>query len=295
VSIDQSPWCSLSSGDLSAQVDPLGAQLSVLRDRSGRDLLWDGDKSIWAGRAPILFPIVGALAEGTYRLASAAYRLPRHGFARVGLFQVIDSSPRSALFRLRADDESFKVYPFQFELDVRVALVGPTFSMTTVIRNQGDADMPASVGYHPALRWPLPFGQARSSHFIEFEHAEPSPIRRLDSDGLLRPERFPTPVVQRQLKLTDALFRDDAVIFDDLSSRSVIYGANDGPRIRVGFPDAVYLGIWTKPQAHFICIEPWRGVADPQGYAGDFCKKPGMSVLPAGAETAITMSITLLP
>jgi galactose mutarotase-like enzyme len=295
VSVDRSQWRSLSSGDLSAQVDPLGAQLSVLRDRSGRDLLWDGDQSIWAGRAPILFPIVGALARGTYRLGSSAYRLPRHGFARVSLFQVIDSSPSSALFRLRADHESLKVYPFQFELDVRVALIGATFSMTTVVRNQGNTDMPVSVGYHPALRWPLPFGQARSSHFIEFENAEPSPIRRLDSDGLLSPERLTTPVVQRQLKLTDALFRDDAVIFDDLSSRSVIYGANDGPRIRVRFPDAAYLGIWTKPQANFICIEPWRGVADPQGYAGDFSKKPGVSLLSVGSETAITMSITLLP
>jgi galactose mutarotase-like enzyme len=295
VSIDQSQWLSLSSGDLSARIDPLGAQLSVLSDRSGRDLLWNGDKSIWAGRAPILFPIVGALAEGTYRLGSAAYRLPRHGFARVSLFRIVDSSPGSAIFRLNADDESLKVYPFHFELDVRIELVGPTLSMTTVIRNQGAADMPASVGYHPALRWPLPFGQARSSHFIEFEHAEPSAIRRLDSDGLLKSERFPTPVDRRQLKLTDALFQDDALIFDDLSSRSVIYGANDGPRIRVGFPDAAYLGIWTKPQANFVCIEPWRGVADPQGYAGDFSKKPGVSNLSAGAEMAITMSITLLP
>ena len=55
-------WISLRSSELSAEIDPLGAQLSILRDAAGRDLLWNGDAAVWAGRAPLLFPIVGALA-----------------------------------------------------------------------------------------------------------------------------------------------------------------------------------------------------------------------------------------
>jgi galactose mutarotase-like enzyme len=284
----------LSTGELSVQVDPLGAQLSVLRDRSERDLLWNGDASVWAGRAPLLFPIVGALAGGSYRLGSVTYPLPRHGFARGSAFQLVESSVRSALFRLKADDASIKVYPFQFELDVHFALDGATLSMTTLVRNAGDRDMPASVGYHPAFRWPLPFGQSRSAHFIEFASDEPSPVRRLDANGLLTLERHPTPIVHRRLILADVLFKDDVVIFDDLSSRSVTYGGNDGPRIRVDFPDATYLGIWTKPQGNFICIEPWHGVADPQGYTGDFSAKPGIAIVSAGAEMALKMAISLL-
>jgi galactose mutarotase-like enzyme len=167
--------------------------------------------------------------------------------------------------------------------------------ITTLVRNLGDVDMPASFGYHPALRWPLPFGQARSAHFIEFAIDEPSPVRRLDANGLLTPERHATPIVQRQLALTDALFQNDAVIFDDVRSRSVTYGAHAGPRIQVSFPDAPYLGLWSKPQADFICIEPWHGVADPQGYSGDFSAKPGIFMVAPGAGTTITMAITILP
>jgi galactose mutarotase-like enzyme len=285
---------SLSSDGLAAEINPLGAQLSILRDRSGRDLLWGGDPSVWTGRAPLLFPIIGELAGGSYRLGSHVHHLPRHGFARDKPFEVVDSTPASAAFRLRADETSLKLYPFRFELEVHFALDGPTLIVTSCIRNTGDGGMPASFGYHPAFRWPLPYGRVRSTHFIDFASDEPDPIRRLNADGLLMPERHPTPVSHRRLALADSLFQDDVIIFDQIRSRSVSYGADYGPRIQVGFPDSPYLGIWTKPQADFICIEPWHGVADPVGFSGDFRAKPGVFTLAAGAALPIKMAITLL-
>jgi galactose mutarotase-like enzyme len=290
-----SPWVSVSSGELSAQIDPLGSQLSLLKDRDGRDLLWSGDPSVWAWRAPLLFPIVGALAGGEYRVNSKPYRLPRHGFARVSAFQIVESGAATALFRLKADDATMKIYPFSFELDVRFAVSGATLSITALVRNLGARKMPASFGYHPAFRWPLPYSRERSEHFIEFTSDEPSPVRHLDTAGLLLPDRYPTPVLQRRLPLADALFEHDVIIFDDLRSQAVTYGAKDGPRIRVSYPDAPYLGVWTKPQADFICIEPWHGVADPQGFSGNFSAKPGVFMVAPGASVAAKMAITLLP
>jgi galactose mutarotase-like enzyme len=284
----------LESADLTAEIDPLGAQLSVLRDSGGRDLLWNGDPAVWKGRAPILFPIVGALAGGTYRLGSKTYPLPRHGFARGRQFNVVTSTAAAARFELTADQASLEVYPFRFALEVRFELNGPTLTVTTNVRNTGDRAMPASFGYHPALRWPLPFGRERSRHCIEFEHEEPAPIRRLDADGLLTPAAHPTPISNRRLLLADSLFQDDAVIFDEIRSRGVIYGADAGPRLWVQFPDAPYLGVWSKPGAHFVCIEPWHGIADPEGFSGDFHAKPGVFVVPPGSACSIEMSITLL-
>jgi galactose mutarotase-like enzyme len=285
---------SFGTGELSAQVNPLGAQLSVLRDREQRDLLWNGDPAVWAGRAPLLFPIVGALADGAYRVDSKTYRLPRHGFARTSPFQVLEANATGAIFRLSADDATRQVYPFSFELAIRYLIEGATLSMTTTVRNLGERKMPASFGYHPALRWPLPYGQPRAEHGITFPNDEHSPVRRLDSAGLLLPERFQTPVVERRLTLTDELFLDDVLIFDDLRSRSVIYGASTGPRIRISFPDSPYLGIWTKPKAEFICIEPWHGIADPQGYTGAFGVKPGVVMIVPGGSMAAKMAFTLL-
>jgi galactose mutarotase-like enzyme len=287
-------WVSISSGEMTAEIDPRGAQLSVLRAGNDSDLLWNGDPSVWAGRAPLLFPIVGVLSGGRYRLGSKTYPLSRHGFARDRVFTLQHSSSSAVAFRLRADESTESVYPFQFELDVRYELSAATLAVTAIIRNLGAVDMPASFGYHPALRWPLPFGQPRSSHFIEFETDEPATVRRIDAAGLLTPVRHPTPIASRQLQLEDALFQEDVLIFDQLKSRSVSYGGSTGPRLRIDFPDAAYLGVWTKPGANFICIEPWHGITDPEGFSGDFMEKPGVQVLKAGQALFAKMNITLL-
>jgi galactose mutarotase-like enzyme len=111
----------------------------------------------------------------------------------------------------------------------------------------------------------------------------------------LTPERHATPVSGRRLMLDDALFRDDALIFDELASRSVTYGVPGAPRLRVRFPDTPYFGVWTKPRhAGFICLEPWHGIADPEGFSGDFREKPGVFIVPPGAARPIKMTIELL-
>lgn len=291
---DQSPWVNLRSASLAAQIDPLGAQLSTLRDADGRDLLWNGDPAVWAGRAPILFPIVGTLAGGSYRFGAKRFALSRHGFARGKRFETLSATANSAVFRLRADEATLAVYPFQFELDVSFALEGATLSVIATARNAGQEAMPASLGFHPGFRWPLPYGQARDAHFIELEVDEPAPIRRITSEGLISPERHPTPIVNRRLALADELFRDDVVILDEVRSRSVRYGAQTGPRIEMRFPDARYLGLWTKPGAPFICIEPWQGVTDPAGFDDDIRHKPGIFMVAPGATHSLSMIVSLL-
>lgn len=288
-------WIGLQSPQLAAAINPAGAQLSILRDSSGRDLLWNGDASIWAGRAPILFPIIGELAGGAFRIGSETYKLPRHGFARNRQFQVVAATSAEATFRLSADESTLQVFPFPFQLDVSFALNGATLAIKSSVRNLGPAPMTASVGYHPGFRWPLPYGQPRAAHFIEFEREEGSTIRRLDNHGLLSPDPQPTPVRGRRLALEDSLFAQDVVVFEKLRSRSVTYGADTGPRLRVDFPDATYLGIWTKPGgAPFICIEPWRGIADAAGFTGDFKDKLGAFAVAPGAVQELNMKITLL-
>ena len=286
-------WVCLHSDALTAQIDPLGAQLSVLRDAQGRDLLWHGDPAYWNGRSPILFPIVGALHQGHYLWDGKRHALPRHGFARGRRFAVVEASPAEAVFRLRADDATRAVYPFDFELELRFVLRGPGLAVTATVRNEGMGPMPASVGFHPALRWPLPGGAPRARHRLQFDVEEPAPVRRLDREGLLTPDRHASPINGRTLMLDDALFEQDVVIFDQLRSRGLCYGTGDGRDIEVRFPDARYLGLWSKPGAPFVCIEPWRGVADPQDFAADLREKPGIELLGAGTALSTMMVISL--
>ena len=288
-----SDWVRLRSPHLQVEIDPLGAQLSTLRNHDGADLLWNGDSAVWSGRAPLLFPIVGTLNGGSYRVGPRRFSLPRHGFARTRRFEVRETTGTAASFRLAADAATLQAYPFRFELDVEFVLSGATLSITTSVRNLGDTEMQASFGYHPAFRWPLPFGRPRSEHFIEFAADEPQPIRRLNSAGLVKPTQYPTPVSSRRLRLADALFEDDVLIFESIHSRSVLYGAQGTDRIRVGLPDAPDLGLWTKPGAGFICIEPWHGMSDPEGFSGELSAKPGVFRVAPGGIMPIRMTIEL--
>jgi galactose mutarotase-like enzyme len=293
-----SDWLQLRSEGWTAEIDPQGAQLSVLRDPLGNDLLWNGDPTVWKGRAPILFPIVGALNDGHLRWRGQRYPLPRHGFARDRRFEVLRHDDREALLRLTADAQTLAVYPFRFELDLAFRLEGARLTIEAIVRNVGDEPMHASVGFHPAFRWPLPArrggGQPRGEHYLEFEFEEPAPIRRLDAKGLLTPERHATPVRGRRLLLDDALFTDDVVIFDALRSRRVVFGTASGPRIAVGFPEVSHLGLWSKPGAGFVCIEPWLGVADPAGFEGEFSDKPAVFGVAPGAQRSLQMKFESL-
>jgi galactose mutarotase-like enzyme len=283
----------IGSDALRAGVDPFGAGLVALRDARGLDLLWDGDPAVWNGQAPILFPIVGALNGGRYRLGEETFALERHGFARRRAFTLMSRDARSAVFRLEADAGTRALYPFDFALDMAFTVDGATLGMTATVRNTGAEPLPASFGFHPAFRWPLPYGAAREAHVIRFEADEPAAVRLIDGDGLLRAAPEPTPVRGDTLALTDALFTDDVLIFDALKSRRLRYGPPEEPALDIAFPDAACLGLWTKPGAGYLCIEPWRGIADPQGFAGDLRDKPGVVLTPPGGVFTATLRVTL--
>ncbi len=284
---------SISNGALTARINPLGAELWSLTDRDRREYMTDADAQYWTGHAPLLFPIVGALNGGRYRVDGREYALPKHGFARTSQFELIEQAADRARFRLVESDATLAVYPFRFALEMELALAGATLSMIATVRNPGTGPLPFSLGFHPAFAWPLPGGSAKADHEIVFEQDERQAIRRIDSEGLVARSE-PTPVAGRELALREALFEDDALIWDDLRSRGCSYGAPGGARLDIAFPDTPMLGVWQKPGARFICIEPWAGIADPAGFTGDFRDKPGVMELQAGGSRSFRMDVTVV-
>jgi galactose mutarotase-like enzyme len=284
---------SISSPALSAEINPLGAELWALRDQQGRDLLLNGDATFWTGRAPILFPIVGALSGGRYRIGDATYALPQHGFARRRRFSLVEAHDDHVSLRLVSDAETRGVYPFDFQLDLTFGIREARLDVTAELTNTGDTPLPASFGYHPALLWPLPYGAARSEHAITFDEAETARVFRPDAQGLLDPDSQTSPVQGRTLRLDDELFAAGALVFPSLAGRAATYGASAGPQIRIDYPDTPHLGIWSKPGAPFVCIEPWQGYADPAGFDGEIWDKPGIVRLDPGARRSWRMGLQL--
>ncbi|MEP9352448.1 aldose 1-epimerase family protein [Xanthobacter sp. KR7-65] len=284
----------LASDGLSAEVSTLGAELTALRDGAGRALLWHGDSAVWAGRAPLLFPIVGELPDLALVHDGRRYPMKRHGFARISTFQVVEETRDRARFRLEPNEAIRAQYPFDFGLDVTYALASATLAITAEVRNPGPHVLPASFGFHPGFLWPLPYGGNRAEHRLFFEVPEPAPIHR-PVNGLLSRATEPSPAADGVLAPDDALFERDALIFLDPRSRRIRYGVPGRPGLEISFDGMPQLGIWSKPGAPFLCIEPWAGYATPQGDARPFLEKPGLVHIPPGASHSFAMSVHWLP
>lgn len=284
----------IRSDALTAAINPLGAELTHLRDPQGREWMSDGDPAYWAGRAPLLFPIVGALNGGGYRLDGEEYALPQHGFARRREFALVEQAADRARFRLTDDAETRAVYPFAFALDAAFMLAGATLTMEVTVTNRGDRDMPASFGFHPAFAWPMPGGGAKEAHRIVFARNETAKLNRIEG-GLIGPADRDTPVEGDTLWLRDDLFDADALVWQAPESRSLNYGVEGGPQMDIAFPDMPMLALWTKPGARFLCVEPWQGHADPIGFTGEIWDKPGMLTLAPGGGRRCAMTVTLRP
>ncbi len=284
----------IHSSALSVEIAPLGAELQSIRDPEGRNYLHDGT-SFWTGRAPLLFPIVGALKNDAHEVDGKVYTLAKHGFARRAIFEVADTAPDRALFRLKDSEATRAAYPYKFQLDTAFSLVGAKLIMAATVTNTDTRPIPVAFGFHPGFAWPLPGAGERLNHAINFAVDEPGPLTRIGADALIARE-LASPVKGRRLSLTDELFEDGALIFLSLNGRSLRFGPADGgsPALKIEFEGMPHLGIWTKPGAPFLCIEPWSGYASPNRFSGPLTEKPGSVNLAPGEAKIFAMSVELV-
>jgi galactose mutarotase-like enzyme len=144
------------------------------------------------------------------------------------------------------------------------------------------------LGGHPAFRVPLHDHDPYDAHFLRFEHDETSASHIVKEDGTLREVTRPVPWTEGNiLPLSHELFDNDALVFRDLKSRSVVLESKiNGPLLKVDYAGWTHLGIWAKPNGNFVCIEPWMGLADFEDSDGAFKHKEGIIEL-AGNETYV--------
>ncbi|MBR0822073.1 aldose 1-epimerase family protein [Bradyrhizobium liaoningense] len=281
----------IRSGGLAATIKAHGAELCSLKDGSGTEFLWQAGPA-WPRHAPLLFPIVGRLANDELRHRGRTYRMTQHGFARDSRFAWRAREENRCTLVLEDSAATRALYPFAFRLTAAYALDDVGLDLSLTIANTGNEILPASLGGHPAFNWPLEPETAKESYALTFAGAEPSPVRRLDG-GLLRAAAEPSPVKGAALSLSESLFADDAIIFDRVESNSLRYAAGQGgPWLEMSWRGFRELGVWSKPSgAPFLCIEPWRGYASPAGFDGEFSDKPGLMHIAPGAEERLSYRI----
>jgi galactose mutarotase-like enzyme len=263
----------LRNEHLQISVKRLGAELTSITDAAGIEYLWQADPRFWTGQSPILFPIVGRLAGDSYSYAGKMYSLPQHGFARRQLFRLYSQSHAHLAYTLTSDASSRGMYPFDYDLIVSYALEGNGFRTAYRVINLDSKPLPFSIGGHPAFSCSWRAGDELEDYYLEFERAEIADTC-LVSDGLIDVNKTKMVLANEQiLPLTKTRFDNGALIFMNLASSAVTLRSRRHPNtVRVDFPGYPCLGIWSKPAAPFVCIEPWFGHADPAG------RSPGSAI-----------------
>jgi len=279
----------ISNSTLIASIKHAGAELFSLKDNQNQEYIWEGNPDFWGKHSPVLFPIVGTLKNNTYTINGKEYQLPRHGFARDMEFQLIDKTENSAVFSLQSNSETLKKYPFDFELQLIYTLNETTLDIAYKVINNSETKIPFSIGAHPAIALPENF----ENYSFKFEKEEDLKYSLLEND-LISNKTESLETIENLVPLNYKLFENDALVFKTLESNSLTILENSKPYIKVNFEDFPSLGIWTKNQAPFVCIEPWFGYSDTAENSGDLFEKEGILILDAKQTFNSKFSIQIL-
>ena len=281
----------IGNRSLTVAVDPLGAELASIKTADGAEWLWQGDPHFWTGRAPILFPVVGRSPDETVSIGGRKFPMGNHGFARQSTFGVVEAGPETLRLRIVDSAQTRTSYPFAFVLDIVFALDGGVLINRGEVRNPGDAPMPLSFGFHPAFAWPLPGGEG-ATHFVTLADGEEPPTRRLGAKLILGRDDEPSVFSRGRFAPEPKDFERDAIILADVRSRTATFGVDGGPEIVVGWERLTSLGLWMKPGAKYLCIEPWQGLPPLVGGSDALEERPGIVWLEPGATRSFTMTTT---
>ena len=275
---------------LRAAVSDAGAELISVIDKGSRvQRIWTGDPTVWNRHAPILFPFVGKVTDGKYRIAGREYEMKtQHGFARDMAFACVAETPLSVTHRLTATDWTRERYPFEFCLAVTHRLQEKRLCVAWEVENRGDAPMYFSIGGHPGFL--LPEGVRKEDCRILFPGADHLRYRQVNKAGFALPEEKTLSLSQASAPYREDI--PDTWIFEDGQVKSAGIQLPDGsPFVMLHCEQFPMLAVWANPAGPFICLEPWFGRTDDAGFRGTMDQKKGIQCLEKGEKKRIGYDI----
>lgn len=286
----------ITSGENYAVLGLEGAQLNSLT-KNGREYLWQGDPDFWAGQAPVCFPIVGVLPDGKAKAFGKDCNMKRHGVARINPFEVFEQHKNSVTFVQRSSEETKKQFPFDYELKIKYTIVGDTVTNEYMITNTGNEKLPFVIGGHPAFNCPVDEDECFEDYYVIFDRKQTLFALRPDVEtGLIDvTKRYPVLNNARRIDMNHQIFEKDALVFDNIKSKSVTLMGKNGRGVRVDFQDMNNLLIWSAVgHAPFVALEPWTGISSCSDEDGTFENKRGMTILAPDETVSFKFKITMI-
>ena len=267
---------------MSLTVAEHGAEITSIQ-LEGIERMWDADPAFWGRTAPVLFPIVGALKDNSYRYEGQTYLMGQHGFARDMDFTLTDQTEDKLEFTLFDNEETYEKYPFHFQLQIIYEVFQNQCRVTWKVKNMDDKTMYFQIGGHPAFACPCEGGMIRDDYSVR---AGESPLLEVAflENGLLSNEKE---LHSNEFVLEEDTFARDAFILQNetIGHLELVNHLSNQVKVRVS-ADVPAWGIWSTADkmAPFVCLEPWYGRCDKEDFEGELSEREYMQSLESGEE-----------
>lgn len=279
----------LTNKNLTAVINYHGAELKSLT-KDGHEYMWCADPTYWGRTSPVLFPFVGQVADGVFRYEGNEYKIGQHGFARDMDFELLENNEKSCRFVLKSNDETKAKYPLDFDLFIGYELNDNGIEVKWEVANPYDKTLQFSIGAHPAFNCDL----SKTSICIR-KNGEPvtSFTNSVFGKGLLTDKKAQLNVTNGIMNLDVHTFDGDAFVIenDQVDQVDILDEKNDRV-LSVKFKSPL-VGIWSPPgkNAPFLCIEPWYGRADKEGFVGELVDREWNNTLESGKTFKVSYKI----
>lgn len=234
------------------------SQIEVVPERGGiitrwrineREILYldeeryaDPTKTVRGG-VPILFPICGNLPYDTFNYQGESYKLVQHGFGRRIPWKVKEtnnSNCASITITLESDQETLKVYPFEFIVSYTYELRGNSVKISQTYTNNSEVEMPFSAGFHP-------YFQIGDKQKLEVE---------------IPGTKYTDNLSKATIKFSGEFdYQKDEIdaAFTSITANSTSFSDRDNQKkVTIKYSDLFStLVFWTVKGKDFICVEPW--------------------------------------
>lgn len=273
-----------------------GAMLhSLVKD--GREYLWQGDKSFWAGQAPVCFPIAGVLRDSRAIAFGKECSMKRHGVARINPFEIESVGANYVTFVQNSSEKTKADFPFDYRLEIKYTVVKSTVTTQYTVYNTGKERLPFVIGGHPAFNCPVDKDEAFEDYSVVFDKPINEECLRPDiHSGLIDiSKRFKVFDAPGRIDMRHSLFVDDAMVFDGIESKSALLVGKNKRGVRLDYQDFDNLLVWSSANGGpFVALEPWTGISTCSDENSVFENKRGMTVLEAGEQASFKFKITLI-
>ncbi len=280
----------LKNSKLQIEVNYHGAELRSIKNlENNKEYLWNANPEFWNRSSPVLFPFVGGVRDKVYRHEGVEYPMNQHGFARDMDFELISQTDNEVWFSLDSTENTYKIYPFHFHLEIGYRLEENTVVVMWRVKNTNDFKMYFSIGAHPAFYCPFYEGDKQSDYYMSFRKADGTTPDKLcttvfGKDGCVTTRKKDYMLENGILPITEDRFDGDALVIENSQvQRIALLDSKQKEYLVVEF-NSPLVGIWSPPKKHapFVCIEPWYGRCDSEIFVGELQEREWENELEAG-------------